>query len=92
MKNADSFLKDADSKTFDPEHRRKINFNIGRYNDAVAKGTSQFDNHELGRQRASYLKTQVIENLDKYLIEFEANFTRNGGKVIWARDGAEALK
>ena len=45
----------------------------------------------MGRQRASYLKTQVIENLDKYLIEFEANFTRNGGKVIWARDANEAL-
>ncbi|WP_299250591.1 LutB/LldF family L-lactate oxidation iron-sulfur protein [uncultured Cytophaga sp.] len=91
MKNADSFLTDADSKTFDSEHRRKINFNIGRYNDAVAKGSTQFENHELGRQRASYLKTQVIENLDKYLIEFEANFTRNGGKVIWARDANEAL-
>jgi L-lactate dehydrogenase complex protein LldF len=91
MKSSESFLQDADSKTFDPEHRRKINFNIGRYNDAVAKGFSQFDNHELGRQRASYLKTQVIENLDKYLIEFEANFTRNGGKVIWAQDAAEAL-
>ena len=91
MKSSESFLQDADSKTFDSEHRRKINFNIGRYNDAVAKGFNQFSNHELGRQRASYIKTQVIENLDKYLIEFEANFTRNGGKVIWAQDAAEAL-
>ncbi|MBC7449915.1 MAG: iron-sulfur cluster-binding protein [Cytophagales bacterium] len=92
MEHSDNFLKDSDTKTFDPEHRRKINFNIGRYNDAVAKGASQFSNHELGRQRASYLKTQVIESLDKYLIEFEANFTKNGGKVIWAQDAEEALK
>jgi L-lactate dehydrogenase complex protein LldF len=31
-----------------------------------------------------------MENLDKYLIEFEANFIRRGGKVIWARDAEEA--
>lgn len=31
-----------------------------------------------------------MENLDKYLIEFETNFTANGGKVIWANDEKEA--
>lgn len=31
-----------------------------------------------------------MENLDKYLIEFEANFIRRGGRVIWARDAEEA--
>jgi L-lactate dehydrogenase complex protein LldF len=31
-----------------------------------------------------------MENLDRYLVEFEANFTRRGGKVIWANDAEEA--
>jgi L-lactate dehydrogenase complex protein LldF len=35
-------------------------------------------------------KWKVIENLDKHLIEFEKNFTANGGKVIWANDDNDA--
>ena len=31
-----------------------------------------------------------MENLDKLLPEFEANFQRKGGKVIWANDAEEA--
>jgi L-lactate dehydrogenase complex protein LldF len=31
-----------------------------------------------------------VNNLDKYLIEFVANFEKNGGKVIWATDAEEA--
>ena len=36
-------------------------------------------------------KWKVTENLDKYLIEFEANFIKRGGKVIWAQDAEEAI-
>ena len=32
----------------------------------------------------------MMENLDKVLPEFEANFQKRGGKVIWANDAAEA--
>nr|WP_234462547.1 LutB/LldF family L-lactate oxidation iron-sulfur protein [Adhaeribacter terrigena] len=74
------------------EHRKKIRFNIGKYNAAVEKGMHQYDNHELARQRASFIKTTAINNLDKYLIEFENNFTQRGGKVIWAQNAEEALK
>src|SRR6478735_2849714 len=91
MNQYDQFIQDAEKKTFDLEHRRKINFNINKYNTAVENVSSQFVDHDLGRQRAAYLKTQVIENLDKYLIEFEQKFLRNGGKIIWARTKEEAL-
>ena len=33
-----------------------------------------------------------MENLDKLLPEFEANFQKKGGKVIWANDADEARK
>ncbi len=88
---AHKFTREAEEKAFDKEHRRKINFNIGKYDAAVKQGTYQFHDHELGRKRASFLKTHVIENLDKYLIEFENNFTARGGKVIWAQNAKEAL-
>ncbi len=88
---SEHFIHDAEQKAFDKEHRRKINFNMGKYESAVKLGSYQFVDHELGRKRASFIKGQVIENLDKYLMEFENNFTKQGGKVIWAKDGKEAL-
>lgn len=86
------FQSESEQKAFDPEHRRKIRFNIGRYNEAVDRGLNAFSNHERARDRASYIKQHTILNLDKYLLEFEQNFTRNGGKVIWAQNTEEALQ
>lgn len=87
-----SFQLESEIKAFDPEHRRKIRFNIGKYNAAVEKGLTEFSNHEKARDRASYIKHHTILNLDKYLIEFEQNFTANGGKVIWAENAEQALQ
>ena len=88
---AAQFLVDTDRKAFDLEHRRKIRFNIGKYNAAVSTGMGFYQDHELARSRASYLKTEVINHLDEYLLQFEENFSKRGGQVIWARDAAEAL-
>ncbi|RAU84433.1 LutB/LldF family L-lactate oxidation iron-sulfur protein [Pontibacter arcticus] len=92
MSKLKQFLQDAETKAFDQGHRSTIKFNIGKYNTAVQNGLTQYSDHELARERASYIKTNTINNLDKYLMEFEANFTARGGKVIWARDAQEALK
>ena len=54
-------------------------------------GKDQYADLELAKQRAANLKWKVINDLDKYLIEFEANFIRRGGKVIWAQNSAEAV-
>jgi len=86
------FISDAETKAFDLDHRQKIKFNIGKYNFAVSNGLKQYTDHELARDRASYIKTNVINNLDKYLTEFERNFTKRGGKVIWAQNAQEALR
>ncbi len=86
-----AFQTDAETKAFDREHRRKIRFNIGKYDAAVALGMNHFQNHELARDRGAYLKAQVLEKLDEYLLAFEAAFTARGGRVVWARDAAEAL-
>jgi L-lactate dehydrogenase complex protein LldF len=89
---AEQFMAAAEIKVFDAEHRRKLKYNISQYSKKVLDGKKQFGNYELARTRASALKTKVIENLDKYLIEFEANFIKRGGKVIWAQDAEEAMK
>lgn len=87
---ADKFLKDSKLKAFDPEHRKRITFNIGKYNDAFKKGLLQYSNLDLAKSRAANIKRKVVNNLDTYLVEFEQNFTDNGGKVIWAVDAEEA--
>ncbi len=86
------FVKESKIIPFDLEHRRKINYNISRYAISVEKGKKQFKNLELAKQRAAAIKYKVIENLDEYLIEFELNFEKNGGKVIWAQTGKDAIE
>lgn len=86
------FIKQAEKKAFDESHRGKINFNISRYDKAVSKGKNIYRDLELARNRAGHIKYKTINELDKSLIEFESNFEKNGGKVIWARDAKEALK
>jgi L-lactate dehydrogenase complex protein LldF len=89
---ASDFLKTSDTKAFDKDHRRIINYNIGKYDVAVERGLSKFANLENSKRKAHTIKWKVIENLDKLLPEFESNFQRKGGKVIWANDAAEANK
>lgn len=87
---AEEFLTDAEEKAFDLRHRQIINFNIGRYDTAVERGLGRLANLENSKRKGHVIKWRSMENLDKYLIEFEANFQKRGGKVIWANDVNEA--
>ena len=89
---SEQFLLDSEALVFDKEHRRKLAYNISQYDKKVVDGKHQFDDLEVAKQRAAMLKWKVIENLDKYLVEFETNFTKRGGKVIWARNAEEAIQ
>jgi L-lactate dehydrogenase complex protein LldF len=80
------------NKVFDLKHRATIQFNISRYNTAVVRGKTQYQNLELARQRAAYIKYKVINNYENYLKEFEQQFTSRGGKIIWAQTAAEAME
>ena len=86
-----TFKAKSTIKSADLEHRQKINFNIGRYNAVVPQGKHQFSDIHLARERAKNVKWRAIETLDQQLEEFELNFTRRGGKVIWAQDAKQAL-
>lgn len=86
------FLKDAEKVAFDLEHRQKINHNISKYESNLPRGKSQFSDLELAKCRAANTKHKIINDLDRFLIEFEVNFEKNGGKVIWAPTWKEAVK
>jgi L-lactate dehydrogenase complex protein LldF len=86
-----SFMTNSGQKAADLEHRRKINFNIGRYNAVVPQGKLQFDNVSLARERAKNIKWRAIETLDQQLEEFELQFSKRGGKVLWAENAQQAI-
>lgn len=89
--HSDIFKEKTAIKASDLEHRRKINFNIGKYNAVVPQGKQQFENLDLARERAKNIKWKAIEKLDTQLEEFEKQFTKRGGKVIWAENSQQAI-
>ena len=92
MKETSSdFIAKSTIRAADKEHRRKINFNIGRYNAVVPQGKQQFADVHLARERAKNIKWKAIETLDKQLEQFESMIMKRGAKVIWAEDGQQAL-
>src|ERR1044071_8042353 len=89
---AELFIAKSTVKAADLEHRRKINFNIGKYNASVPFGKLQFNDLNLARERAKNSKWRALESLDKRLEEFETTFTKRGGKVLWAENKEQALE
>lgn len=86
---AATFLEKSEIKAGDLSHRATINFNIGKYNNAVKNGKLQFADLAIARERAKNIKWRAIEHLDNHLEEFEQNFIRRGGKVIWAESAEQ---
>src|SRR5665647_460173 len=90
--NASTFKAKSTIKSADIEHRKKINFNIGKYKSVVPQGKLQFADNNLVKERAKNIKWRAIETLDKQLETFEAIITKRGAKVIWAEDAQQALE
>jgi L-lactate dehydrogenase complex protein LldF len=86
-----TFKAKSTIKSADLEHRQKINFNIARYDAVVPQGKHQFSDVHLARERAKNVKWKAIETLDQQLEQFEMNFIKNGGKLIYASTAQDAL-
>jgi L-lactate dehydrogenase complex protein LldF len=86
------FMENSRVKAADINHRKTINFNIGKYNAKVPEGKLQFTQLLTARERAKNTKWRALETLDQMLEEFERQFTRRGGKVVWAENTDQACK
>jgi L-lactate dehydrogenase complex protein LldF len=62
---------------------------IGAKRDAVV---AELPDWQALREAGRALRQHTIENLAFYLEQFEANFTRAGGVLHWARDAEEARR
>ncbi len=86
------FIEDSYKIAFDKDHSKKIKYNIQQYENAVKSGKKLYAHIDKAKERAGYYKQKVINELDSFLIDFEDNFTSNGGKVLWAQNSDEAIK
>jgi len=87
----DIFIRKSEEISFDLKHRATIKFNMSKYDVAVDRGMKRYSNLELAKTRASYIKSNAVNHLHDYLIEFEKNSTANGSAVIWAENEVEAI-
>ena len=70
------FNAKSSTKAADLDHRRKINFNIGKYDSVVPIGKQQFEDVHLARERAKNIKWRALETLDQQLEDFETVFSK----------------
>lgn len=92
MSKKNEFIKAAKDKSWDLNHRKTLQFNIGRYNKAVANGKTRYNELAAAKDHVASLKRKVLSDWDNYLIQFEEKALANGIKVLWAKDTEEALK
>jgi L-lactate dehydrogenase complex protein LldF len=91
-KEKDIFIRKSEEIAFDLKHRATIRFNISKYDAAVSRGMKKYSDLELARKRASYVKSQAINNLYEYLLQFEKNSLANGATVLWAENEMNAIE
>ncbi|MFZ7117450.1 MAG: LUD domain-containing protein, partial [Bacteroidota bacterium] len=89
---SEKFLVDAKRVAFDLEHRRKIRFNIGKYDLAVDKGRQRYANQSLAKNRAAFIKRKMLMQLPELLEQLEANLIKKDVEVHWAQTDADVLK
>ena len=54
------------------------------------KAVDAFPEFDKVRDACIQMRNATIANLDKYLLEYEANVIKQGGKVHWAQNADEA--
>ncbi|MBV9610477.1 MAG: lactate utilization protein, partial [Acidobacteria bacterium] len=87
---AQHFLRSAAEKSADLVHRQIIRKGIDSYDIAVGRGHNRFHDYEAARQRCYEIKREAVNNLERYLLEFEEKVLARGGHVFWAADAEEA--
>jgi L-lactate dehydrogenase complex protein LldF len=90
MRQEEKFKLDIQKKIAAEDFRQHISASLSDLDTRRMNALSCFNNLELAKLRAAYTKWKVNENLDKFLIDFEASIVRKGGKVIWAYDTSNA--
>ena len=84
------FKQTASAKLNDAVLQTALKKAKGKFVDARAASVAEIDNWEAIRTHAAALRDRTINNLDAWLLEFEANAIRRGALVHWAETAVEA--
>lgn len=85
------FIAASEVKAGDEIHRKRLLKVIASYDSVVVnQKASQFIDWQDARSAAAEIKRYVLDNLPELLERFEDNATRNGMRVLWAKDVADA--
>ena len=90
MASKKQFLRQAGQVAFDPQHRKKIQFNLGKYFSAVEKGLTRFSDFQKARDIAAAVKDYALNNLDSLVPQLVENMEKNGIEVYFAADHRQA--
>ena len=89
---AQRFLRAAAEKSADLVHRDIIRKNMESYDAAHQRGRARFKDWEAARRRCQQIKREAVNNLDKYLLQFEEKVVARGGHVFWAENSEQACE
>nr|WP_083090379.1 LutB/LldF family L-lactate oxidation iron-sulfur protein [Actinomyces vulturis] len=85
-----TFPEGARKTLANTQMRRNIGFATRTIRSKRGQRVDEMPDWEKLRDAASAIKHETMSNLPELLVEFEANVTKRGGIVHWARDAAEA--
>ena len=91
-KTAPTFPMAAKTALGDTQLRRNVRHATDVIQAKRARVVGEMPDWQDLREAGKQIRQHTMENLDFYLEEFEANCTRAGGVVHWARDAEEARR
>lgn len=84
------FNQHAKNIAFNDEHYKMMMTHYDLFRQIIKNSAEYYSDLNLEKLRAYNIKNKAFKNLDKLLVDFDTNFTNNGGKVLWARTADEA--
>lgn len=84
------FNQNAKKIALDDEHYLKMMSRYDAFKQIVENKSVYYSDLDLEKQRASNIRTKAFKKLDKLLVDFDTNFTNNGGKLFWANNADDA--
>lgn len=86
----EQFVERNERTLIDASYNATLRNHLGEKGPETPTNNARFANLDNTRKKAHLIKWRATENLERYLLNFESNFTRHGGQVVWANDLAEA--
>ena len=84
------FNQNAKNIAFDDEHYEMMMSRYQQFMHNNENYTNFYSDLNLEKQRAFNIRIKALKKLSNLLVDFETNFTQNGGKVLWANDADDA--